>query len=408
MALEVASLLDAVSFGKEHLGQAVTGMNKALSVKKVALEDKCSVIVTIGARSYHFSTASGTLQISALDGGADLLKALSKCEARVVIDPIAFNNESGGEAWEEALKERRKMYIEGDEAKYVLLHNALLSHVSTLSAAIPAVARAAQAKTAMPKLGDVDPPSLALANLTEDTVQPLMQQIGGWLMFSALSTMLGNMGQTNYVASNQFMDAMTFFTRQIRPDFKATTMMWGTVGHIGMRWKAFASADMIYKDPNADDIVMTPPQAQEVLKTIFTGHLPEWFVANKFDKGMTEYLAGGGPQSPPNLWEMIKKGSKGRGGGSVVQEEGSFAEHLVPEEKPRAACVGKSAQEGRRVRLHSLSKNPEMNGKKGTLMEELEDGIWIVRLDGNLGDKKLKLHNMKSLSGTPLDDGEAR
>jgi|Transcript_87518 hypothetical protein len=401
MALEVASLLDGVSFGKDHLGQAVAGMNKALSLKRVALEsnDKCSVIVTIGSRSYHFLTSSGVLQISALDGGPDCLKALSKCEARVVIDPVAFNNESGAEAWEEALKERRKMYIEGDEAKYVLLHNALLNHISSLSAAIPATARAAQAKLVMPKLGDIEPPPFELAHLTDDTIVPPMQKVGGWLMFSALSTMLGNMGQSNYVASNQVLDVLTFYSRQQRPDFQAITMMWGTVGHIGMRWKAFASADAIYKDPNAEDIVMTPAQAQEVLKTIFTSELPEWFVANRFDKAMTEFLRNGGPS-------VAIPSKKGKGGGSFVDGEGSFPEYVVPAEKTHA-CTGKTALEGRRVRLHGLSKSPEMNGKKGTLLEELEDGTWIVRLDGTLGDKKLKLHNMMTLSGTPLGVGSS-
>jgi len=251
----------------------------------------------------------------------------------------------------------------------------------------------------MPKLGDIEPPPFELAHLTDDTIVPPMQKVGGWLMFSALSTMLGNMGQSNYVASNQVLDVLTFYSRQQRPDFQAITMMWGTVGHIGMRWKAFASADAIYKDPNSDDIVMTPAQAQEVLKTIFTSELPEWFVANKFDKGMTEYLRNGGPS-------VAIPSKKGKGGGSFVDGEGSFPEYLVPAEKTHA-CTGKTALEGRRVRLHGLSKSAEMNGKKGMLLEELEDGTWIVRLDGTLGDKKLKLHNMMTLSGTPLGVGSS-
>jgi hypothetical protein len=403
MALEVASLLDGVSLGKEGLGKAVAGMNKALSIKNVTVEsaDKCSVIITIGLRSYLFSTLTGTLQVNALENGPELTKALSKCDSRLVIDPVAFNSEVGnlGEAWQEALEERRKMYLEGDAAKYAMLHNALLSHVSALSAAIPASLRMSQAKSEIKSVLDLEPPSLQVANLRGDTVTPPLQNIRGWLMFSALSTMMGNMGQSNYVAANQFMDQLTFWTRMHKPNFDAITMMWGTVGHIGMRWKAFASADTIYKDPNAEDIVMTPAQAQVVLGTIFTSEMPEWFVSNTFDKATTEYFRNGGPplRGNPDPWRF----KKGKGGGTDIGSEGSFPEPLRPAEKCQTT-VGKGAYEGRRVRLHGLVKSPEMNGKKGTLLQETEDGHWIVRFDGNHEDKILKLENLMTLSGTLL------
>jgi|ERR1712096_371525 len=130
----------------------------------------------------------------------------------------------------------------------------------------------------------LEPPEIQVANLSPDAWQPPLDQMRGWLMFSAVSSMFGNMGQSNYVVSNQVMDALTFSARQIRfQAFEAHTMMWGTVGHMGMRWKAFGSADMIYMTEGADDIVMMPFEAAIVLQTVFEGVCPEWFVANKFD-----------------------------------------------------------------------------------------------------------------------------
>jgi hypothetical protein len=308
---------------------------------------------------------------------------------------LAFNSEVGnlGEAWEQALKERRKMYIEGDAAKYARLHNALLAHVSSLSAAIPAVVR--QAKRNTVALPEWEPPPLQVAHLTTDTESPLLQGIRGWLMFSAVSSIFGNAGQSNYCAANMVMDQLSFWTRQNRSQFEAITMMWGTVGHMGMRWKAFGSADMIYKDPNSSDIVMMPADAQVVLRTIFTSSVPEWFVANTFDKGTTALFAAGGPPLPSNPWGN----KKGKGGGITVTSE------VLPEqvaEAEKSTAPGKRPCEGRRVRLHGLVKSPEMNGKKGTLLEETKDGLWIVRLDGKSEDKLLKLDNMMTLSGTPL------
>jgi hypothetical protein len=223
------------------------------------------------------------------------------------------------------------------------------------------------------------------------------------------------------------MDALTFNRRQHGSHFEATTMMWGTVGHMGMRWKAFGSADMIYQtEGSEDDIVMLPFEAAIVLKTIFQGVCPEWFVANKFDRG-TEALfkAGGMPQR--SMWRAETHGAVGipdpgdpwgfgKGGGTQVQghnlpaplQSQSAAEPSSSSSisvSKRATASGSTAYAGRRVRLHRLQKAPEMNGKKGTLIEEKEDGHWIVRLDGGLGDKILKDSNLMTLSGLQLGTG---
>lgn len=406
MALNVASLLDGASLGQGTLDKALTGMNKVLTIKNVSIESKakCSVIVTIGVRSYLFSThANSILQVSAL-AGAELVKALAKCDARLVLDPVAFNNEVGnlGEAWEDALRERRKLYIEGDETMYVLLHNALVPHVSSLQAATPTVAGLVQDPSrALDIWKGLEPPSLQVACLSPDDWSPPLDQMRGWLMFSAVSTMFGNMGQSNYVASNQVMDALTFNCRHIGAPYEASTVMWGTVGHMGMRWKAFGSADFIYQVEGSEDIVMMPFEAAIVLQTVFKGVCPEWFVANKFDKGTEELYRNGGWPRHPNPWGW----KTGKGGGNLVQ--GDVPEYLQVASEPMSATSpsGSGAYAGRRVRLQRLQKTPGMNGKKGSLVEELEDGHWVVRLDAGLGDKILKVDNLDTLSGMQLGSG---
>jgi len=406
MALEVAALLDGLQLGTEAMDKAVTGMNKALSLKKVALDRKAeaTVMVTIGDRSYLFSSTSGVVQVSALEKGPETTKAMASCDSRLYIDPTAFNSEAGnlGEEWEVALKERRKMRIEGDYRKYALCHNALLNQVSTLSASVPASARAPVRKTTFTP--ELEPPSTQIANVYEDSFAPLCATLRGWLLFSAVSSMNGNMGQSNYCAANMVMDNQTFYTRQIKPFFEAITMMWGTVGHMGMRWKAFGSADFIYYGEDSKDVVMMPADAQAVLHSIFTdGFYPEWFVSNTFDKATATLFANGGPPMSPTPW-----GKKGKGGGTAVYEEGEFSDAMVSFKgsdtslEKSQATSGSMIYEGRRVRLHGLTKNANMNGKKGVLVAEAEDGHWVVRLDGNLGDKMLKLEKMMTLSGTKL------
>jgi hypothetical protein len=68
---------------------------------------------------------------------------------------------------------------------------------------------------------------------------------GQHVLFSALSTMTGSLGQATYTSSNAVLDAHSTGCRHSRPDLAAKTIMWGAVGSIGMRWKSFASYDLL-------------------------------------------------------------------------------------------------------------------------------------------------------------------
>eukprot|EP00408_Alexandrium_pacificum_P063787 CAMPEP_0171171582 /NCGR_PEP_ID=MMETSP0790-20130122/9289_1 /TAXON_ID=2925 /ORGANISM="Alexandrium catenella, Strain OF101" /LENGTH=194 /DNA_ID=CAMNT_0011636435 /DNA_START=1 /DNA_END=581 /DNA_ORIENTATION=+ len=99
------------------------------------------------------------------------------------------------------------------------------------------------------------------------------------VQFSALSVMTANMGQANYIASNSYLDKLPFFER---PEVDSVTLMWGAVGNIGMRWKAFASQDMLNANPEA---LMSVMDAAKVL-TMTTTRMdpPEWYAASFFDE----------------------------------------------------------------------------------------------------------------------------
>merc|ERR1711924_262100 len=117
--------------------------------------------------------------------------------------------------------------------------------------------------------------------------------------------------------------------------------------------------------------------------------------------GKETHGAAGIPQ-PGDPWGF----KTGKGGGDHVHTD--LAEPLQsqsPVESKSAEPSSSSAYVGRRVRLHKLLEKPEMNGKKGTLVEEMENGNWIVRLDGGLGDKILKGCNLMTLSGMQLGSG---
>lgn len=105
------------------------------------------------------------------------------------------------------------------------------------------------------------------------------------VVFTALSTITPNMGQSNYAAANAFLDKIAPYER---PEIDATGLMWGTVGGIGMRLKAFGSNDFMLQTP---DLLMTPDDASKVLHVVATKmEMPEWVGANYMDPNFREAI----------------------------------------------------------------------------------------------------------------------
>mmetsp|Transcript_71269 Transcript_71269/g.208915 ORF Transcript_71269/g.208915 Transcript_71269/m.208915 type:complete len:763 (+) Transcript_71269:83-2371(+) len=219
------------------------------------------------------------------------------------------------------------------------------------------------------------------------------------VQFSALSTMTANMGQSNYVAANCYLDKMPFFER---PETDAVTLMWGAVGNIGMRWKAFASQDMLNANPEA---LMNVQEAAKVLTMTATRmDPPEWYAGSFFDEWTRQSMlmqTAGVHSRPGEDYKAISFGREpvvigGDASKQATQEKTKEAEPNIvvkaeagplggwptlfeelAEEAPALASVDLS--EGMRVQLCGL--NPAKNGLLGTIVKMCKEDKWKVRLD---------------------------
>mmetsp|Transcript_97637 Transcript_97637/g.276733 ORF Transcript_97637/g.276733 Transcript_97637/m.276733 type:complete len:217 (-) Transcript_97637:110-760(-) len=202
------------------------------------------------------------------------------------------------------------------------------------------------------------------------------------------------MGQSNYIASNMLLDKFPCYQR---PVIDATTVMWGAVGSIGMRLKAFASADFLNSTP---DILMSIDDASKVLHMTTTRmDCPEWYTA-AFNVDPSWVGTGGGwkpsEDVAPPLGHKQSESSK-----EAVQEpQEPEAPHASKDDAsplqgwPELAVAPASAMlvlaEGARVELKNLKSK---NGTTGTVLKCFPDrrgDKWKVRLDGDKGFACLK------------------
>ena len=65
------------------------------------------------------------------------------------------------------------------------------------------------------------------------------------MLFSALSTLTGTRGQSTYTCSNASLESNYKWLRHVSAHIAASSLLWGAVGYIGMRWKSFASDDFL-------------------------------------------------------------------------------------------------------------------------------------------------------------------
>ncbi|CAE7895966.1 Fras1 [Symbiodinium necroappetens] len=122
----------------------------------------------------------------------------------------------------------------------------------------------------------------ALGQLNYTTMK-LGKQVG----FSAGSTMMGNLGQGNYVAANSVND---IFPALNRPEIDSSTIMWGGVGGgIGMRWASFGSNDVLHllKAREQWNPIRTMPPRRGGIAVRFVCarmHPPPLVMPSKFDR----------------------------------------------------------------------------------------------------------------------------
>mmetsp|Transcript_36049 Transcript_36049/g.67052 ORF Transcript_36049/g.67052 Transcript_36049/m.67052 type:complete len:609 (-) Transcript_36049:168-1994(-) len=425
MALQLASLLEDVASREDWTMSVLKLMNEAMS--KFTVAAGYNMMVTSAGRSYVFSSdKAGKLSVSMPGPGKQTMNALSKAYVRVVLDFDAFKDyDTTSSSWATDMVMKRKIRFEGDAALLEKFEGDLGSKIKAVESSVstggPGRTAINQARDeVLSSVQDVKaqdkesweaelaqtsgplsellptPPAGYIVNAADE--QPELMTYWGWLQFSALSSFSGNMGQGNYCAANMVLDQMTFNKRiSAAPNEMPLTMMWGAVTGIGMRWKAFASQDFLAKDENMAAMLIDYTEAMKGVGYILRGFAPEWVSVALFDVATTAFIKSKEVIRSPDPWGF----AKGKGGGLSFDKDDSNPE-----------VYDKSSQEvvdevpwlspGRRVEIRGLMKSPEMNGMKCTLIEEVDDEKWQVRLDGDLGDKIIKITNMKRYSDKPV------
>mmetsp|Transcript_87420 Transcript_87420/g.187520 ORF Transcript_87420/g.187520 Transcript_87420/m.187520 type:complete len:793 (+) Transcript_87420:88-2466(+) len=242
----------------------------------------------------------------------------------------------------------------------------------------------------------------------------------GWMMrpshmcyMSGMGTMLINMGQANYFAANLINEKMPAYDREFNVD--STVLLWGGVGGgVGMRWKAFASADVLNENPDA---LLTVNEARSILQMMATRlDAPEFVGGSSFDQysrqailNLTAGFGSGGGWKPsedylglPSVPQNLR--SVGKAEQPMIDAYEEPAEEL-PSEAPLGGWVEMvdkapeaqvvlsplepqlQLEEGARVQLVGLSSR---SGQTGVVIAEGKDGKWKVKLDADQGVALLK------------------
>eukprot|EP00930_Biecheleria_cincta_P045156 TRINITY_DN3112_c0_g1_i1.p1 TRINITY_DN3112_c0_g1~~TRINITY_DN3112_c0_g1_i1.p1 ORF type:complete len:955 (+),score=212.11 TRINITY_DN3112_c0_g1_i1:144-3008(+) len=239
------------------------------------------------------------------------------------------------------------------------------------------------------------------------------------VVFSAMSTMMGNMGQGNYVAANAYLDKVPGYQR---PTIDCVALMWGAVGHIGMRFKAFASADVLNATPEA---LLSIGDASKVLNvTCCKMDPPEWYSAGHFDEFTRSQVL------TPTAGQL-KLPAIGAAAAEVLADWDELAaardkealkdlptvdrrpipenlSHIEQEDIYNAPLGGwpnlmndlparpdLELEEGTKVRLTGLRAK---NGLTGTLMRKFADGKWKVKLDDGSGSALLRVDFFEAIA----------
>lgn len=438
-----------VEYWKDMSEKTWSTLNGAMG--EVAVTPGLNMLMTIDSRSYHMlSSSSGRLSINTVSD-EEVNKLLPSVQARVNLNHDAFREEMQQYPKNfmniENMLEKRKIEIEGDLSVFFNVQSQLDSRLDDVQAQMAAIGahssdvkdatlyhldrlEAHKAEREKAKVHNcLDFYDLSSWAFSTGSEMPVLQSISSLLLFSAGATMFGNVGQSNYSAANCVLDAVAFSMRQSgSPAFTPSALMWGAVGGLGMRWKAFGSSDALLAMENSADIMLDFKEAGTILRVLVQhGHAPEWVLASKTDAAGYEMIAGvnkraGVDGNGPDPW-----GFAGRGGGAIHvasawegvekadempeptrkslrassrERQGQPMQRLRPQNATKTAWLF----EGRRVQICSLERSTHMNGVKGTLIAEVEPGKWQLKLDGDYEDKLVRIENLMTLTGKPLTD----
>jgi len=408
MALEVAAILDESVLNPNWSETSCATLNNSLS--KVKVKPGYSILVTIAERSYLLtSNARGILSVTIVRQGP--AKAMARAQCRLVVHADALGKfEQQADILQ--MIGKRKVQFEGDTMQLKNFDTDISPHMNmlretveaagpgshVLKAAIEEHNRVLDDQEMQLKAYDPDQSQLAVPGEYFVDEQPLIMTLRSWLLFSATSTMSGNTGQANYCAANSVLDALTFSMRTTNGhnNFEPITLMWGAVGGLGMRWKAFASQDFLAQVEY--DVLMSADEARQGLTYLVNGLACEWTAFQKFPKhpdltwlDSMLMMLGNPNERKKDPW----KWGKGKGGGLTMDESTDVCFHNTPISKEKEGTAKESwLFPGRRVRIHGLSTHADWNDLKGTLVEEVKPRVWHVRLDDGMGEKLLKVENM--------------
>ena len=218
--------------------------------------------------------------------------------------------------------------------------------------------------------------------------------------FTAQSVMTANMGQSNYIAANSYLDRMPGLRR---PEIDAVGLMWGAVGGIGMRWKAFASEDFLNATP---ELLLTIEDSCKVLWvaacTLFP---PEWFNASHMADQRPYFLTKTAGTIPLD----ISTDSAAAQVQDVEADRRALQDLTDVDRRPlpgnNSAPLGGwpnlvSAHEGAKIRLTGLRAK---NGMTGTLLQRCDNGAWKVQLDDGSNNALLRPNNFEVIEAAKVE-----
>jgi len=225
-----------------------------------------------------------------------------------------------------------------------------------------------------------------------------------------VGTIFINIGQGNYLAANSVLDRMPAYNR---PEVDLTTIMWGAMGQIGMRTKAFGSQDVLNERP---ENLLSIKDARLIVREVM-GRMdpPDWFGAHKADYEQREAVltltagfGSGGGWMPSQAADVPAPARAGHGpargdaaakGGApltgwptLLSAVGSSAQPPRPEDLPTIPIV-----EGSRVVLVGLGHKRKA-GKTGIAAKQMPNGIWKVVMDDGSGNAFLKAELVRGIA----------